>query len=122
MARKPLRPCRHAGCPELTRDGWCARHKPSTRRKASADYHDWYFLPIWTKRLRPAQLLKEPFCRECARNGVRTAATVADHIRPHRGDWSLFTDEKNLQSLCLRHHSQKTLQEQQEMRSETPQN
>lgn len=29
-----------------------------------------------------------------------TAATVADHIRPHRGDPALFFDPTNLQSLC----------------------
>ena len=121
MARKPLRPCRHPGCPELTRDGWCPNHKPATRRKASADYHAWYFLPIWTKRLRPHQLLREPFCRECARKGLRTPATVADHIRPHRGDWVLFCDPGNLQSLCDHHHGQKTLQERREMFEKTDQ-
>ena len=47
-----------------------------------------YNLPIWTDKLRPAQLLREPFCRECARQGIRTRATVVDHIRPHRGDWA----------------------------------
>ncbi len=119
MARKPLRPCRHAGCPELTRDGWCSRHRPSPRRRMSAEYHGWYFLPIWTRELRPKQLQKEPFCRECAKLGRRTYATVVDHIKPHRGDWGLFTDENNLQSLCEHHHGQKTVEEQQQLRSET---
>lgn len=118
MAEKPLRPCRHAGCPELTRDGWCPRHKPRHQRRASAGYHAWYSLPIWTDSLRPAQLLREPWCRECARAYPpgdprhRTRATVVDHIRPHRGDWSLFIDPANHQSLCKRHHDQKTAWEQ----------
>ena len=115
MARKPLKPCRHPGCPALTRDGWCDRHKPTPKRRVSAEYHGWYFLPIWTKRLRPQQLFREPFCRECAKQGIRTRATVVDHIVPHRGDWTKFCDENNLQSLCERHHSQKTLEEQREM-------
>ena len=91
MASRPLRPCRHPGCPELTRDGWCPRHKPQHRRRVSADYHAWYLLPIWTHDLRPAQLIREPFCRECARlyppsdPRSRTRATVVDHIRPFRG-------------------------------------
>lgn len=114
MARKPLRPCRHPGCPVLTRDGWCDQHKPAPKRRASAEYHGWYFLPIWGKQLRPQQLLREPFCRECAKNGIRTRATVVDHIRPHRGDWELFCDPTNHQSLCEHHHSQKTLKEQRE--------
>ena len=29
MALKPLRPCRHPGCPALTRDGYCPKHKPA---------------------------------------------------------------------------------------------
>ena len=115
MASKPLRPCRHPGCIELTRDGWCPKHKPKQRpRRRSAAYHSWYSLPIWTDELRPAQLLREPWCRECAKNGDRVRATVVDHIVPHRGDWALFVDPANHQSLCKRHHDQKTAREQAE--------
>jgi 5-methylcytosine-specific restriction protein A len=74
----------------------------------SAEYHAWYSLPVWTERLRPEQLLREPFCAECAKAGKRTPATVVDHVLPHRGDWALFVDESNLQSLCKYHHDQKT--------------
>ena len=113
MAQKPLRPCRHPGCPALTREGYCPKHKPSkTSRRVSAQWHAWYSLPIWTKDLRPAQLLREPFCRECAKRGIRTRATVVDHIKPFRGDWTLFVDPANHQSLCKHHHDQKTAQEQ----------
>ena len=112
MARLPLRPCKHAGCPVLTREGWCEKHRPKHERRMSADYHAWYNLPIWTDVLRPAQLLRNPFCRECAAAGRRTPATVVDHVKPHRGDWSLFTDETNLQSLCKFHHDRKTAMEQ----------
>lgn len=108
MAQKPLRPCRHAGCGALTREGYCERHRPTHRRRISADYHGWYNLPIWTDRLRPQHLLAEPFCRACAARGDRVRATVVDHIQPHRGDWQRFTDPDNLQSLCKFHHDQKT--------------
>ena len=118
MARLPLRPCRHAGCPVLTRDGWCEKHRPKHQRRSSAEWHAWYNLPIWTDRLRPAQLLREPFCRECAAAGRRTRATVVDHVKPHRGDWALFTDEANLQSLCKYHHDRKTAMEQAQGRRE----
>ena len=37
-----------------------------------------------------------------------TPATVVDHIIPHRGDRKLFWDESNWQSLCERHHNEKT--------------
>ncbi len=111
MATKPLRPCRHPGCLELTREGWCPKHKPKTQRRASAAYHGWYSLPIWTDDLRQVQLLREPFCQECARQGFRTWATDVDHIRDHKGDWVLFTDRSNLESLCHSCHSRKTMRE-----------
>jgi len=118
MALRAYKPCRHAGCQEITRDGWCDKHRPVHRRVRSAEYHDWYVLPIWKEQLRPEHLLLEPFCRECARQYAaddprsRTMATVVDHIVPHRGDWKLFTDKNNLQSLCKHHHDQKTIAEQ----------
>ena len=112
MALKPLKPCRHPGCSALTRDGYCPKHKPrKAPRRVSAEYHNWYSLSIWTDDLRPAQLLREPFCRECARRGVRTWATVVDHVKPHRGDWWLFIDPQNHQSLCERCHNRKTARE-----------
>ena len=117
MAKKPPRPCRYPGCRELTSEGYCPRHKPAKAgRRASAQWHGWYSLPIWTDQLRPAQLLREPFCRECVRRGVRTWATVADHITPHRGDWALFIDPANLQSLCETCHNRKTAREMAEER------
>ena len=118
MAQKPLRPCRHPGCRELTRDGWCPAHRPRHERRRSAQYHSWYSLPVWTDRLRPQQLLREPFCRECRKHGLRTPATVVDHIEPHRGDWSLFADEDNLQSLCKHCHDRKTAREMAQQRKE----
>ena len=49
--------------------------------------------------MRRAQLRKEPLCAYCLRKGLVTAATVADHIVPHKGDArSQWTGP--LQSLC----------------------
>lgn len=112
MAVKPIRPCNHAGCPALTREGYCPKHKRKSTRKASADYHSLYSLPVWIKVLRPRRLMQEPFCRECAKLGFRTTATVVDHIKPHEGDMALFCDFENTQSLCKHHHDAKTLAEQ----------
>lgn len=112
MANKPLRPCRKPGCLALTREGYCPEHKPKqARRRESAAWHDWYFLPIWTDELRPEQLLREPFCRECARRGVRTRATDVDHVVDHKGSWDRFIDRANLQSLCHSCHSRKTMRD-----------
>ena len=39
------------------------------------------------------------------------AATIVDHIVPHKGDLALFYDQTNWQSLCKRHHDIKTAAE-----------
>lgn len=51
-------------------------------------------------------LAKYPVCFVC---GAR--AEIADHIVPHRGSLELFFDEDNLQPMCWRCHSRKTLAE-----------
>lgn len=113
MARKPLRPCRHPGCGVLTAGGWCGAHRPK-RIERGADSASWqwmYRTDLWRKELRPNQLAREPFCRECARRGIREYATDVDHVEPHMGDWTKFADPENLQSLCHSCHSRKTLEE-----------
>lgn len=57
------------------------------------------------QRMRATQLTAEPLCRFCLDGETVTAATVADHIKPHRGDEALFWDVGNLQSLCASCHS-----------------
>ena len=112
------------GCSELTRDGWCPKHRPASRqsrRGASGAYHSWYSKAVWTQELRPAQLLREPFCRVCAAKGWRTPATVVDHVIPFRGDWDLFVSPANHLSLCKFHHDQKTAREQAESRGKESQ-
>ena len=108
MANKPLRPCAHPGCAELVRGGgYCEKHKPKDVRVRDAAWHSWYGRKVW-KRLSTAQLWREPYCRSCAARGERTLATEVDHIVPHRGNWIMFTDPDNLQSLCHVCHSAKT--------------
>ncbi|MGO5027603.1 HNH endonuclease signature motif containing protein [Candidatus Agathobaculum pullicola] len=59
----------------------------------------------------PQELAREPFCRDCARRGLRVYATDVDHVVPHDGDWSKFVDPENMQSLCHSCHSAKTIAE-----------
>lgn len=109
---KPMRKCRHPGCHVLTAGGYCPKHKPAVAsRKASAAWHYLYTDPRfhWAEHRRD-QLIREPWCRECARHGLRTPATDVDHIVPHRGDAGLFAHGE-LQSLCHSCHSRKTLAE-----------
>ena len=114
MATKPLRPCRYPGCYRLVPCGYCAEHQPQrkadTRSQEAQSWRWMYKTPEW-QTLRGDQLLREPWCRECAKHGIRTRATDVDHIRDHKGDWAVFTDPGNLQSLCHSCHSRKTAAE-----------
>lgn len=56
-------------------------------------------------RIRARQLIQEPLCRLCKEIGIDEPAAVADHIIPHKGDWNLFFDAGNIQSLCIAHHN-----------------
>lgn len=110
--QKPLRRCVYPGCRMLTADRYCPAHKPKPRPdKASAAWHYLYTDPRygWVKRSRD-QLIREPFCRECWRQGIRTPATEVDHIKPHRGNVESFLHGE-LQSLCHACHSRKTMAE-----------
>ncbi|WP_283149743.1 HNH endonuclease [Silvimonas soli] len=63
------------------------------------------------RKARAAWLRKHPLCVECEQQGVLIAATVVDHIKPHKGDMALFWDRDNWQSLCKSHHDRKTATE-----------
>jgi 5-methylcytosine-specific restriction endonuclease McrA len=40
----------------------------------------------------------------CSKEGIPRAATVVDHIIPHKGDQKLFWNQDNWQPLCKTHH------------------
>lgn len=52
------------------------------------------------RKAREQFLQQHPLCVFCQRRGRVTAATVVDHIVPHRGDLKLFWRRSNWQSLC----------------------
>ena len=115
MAMKPLRPCRKPGCRTLVSAGYCEQHQPkrsnNDRSEEAQSWHWFYSTPEWKGDLRPMQLLREPFCEECAKRGIRVRATDVDHRKDHKGDWQKFIDKTNLRSLCHSCHSRKTAQD-----------
>jgi len=58
----------------------------------------------WIKE-RKLFLLDNPLCVMCSDQGFVVAATVVDHVVPHKGDPMLFWDKANWQSLCAPHHN-----------------
>ena len=103
------KPCRYPGCPNVAvKDGYCADHQQQRRkdtRKGGAAARGYNYK--W-QQARTRFLAFHPLCAECERQGRTTAATVVDHIQPHRGDMRLFWDVKNWQALCERCHNEKT--------------
>ena len=57
------------------------------------------------RKMRAYQLARYPLCTYCQSLGHITTATIADHIKPHRGKPELFYAPDNLQSLCESCHN-----------------
>jgi 5-methylcytosine-specific restriction protein A len=109
MPRKPLKPCKHPGCPNLTEHDYCDAHAPLHRSdRASAGKRG--YTSRWQKASK-AYLRKHPLCAACLKEGRITKAAVVDHIVPHRGNRQLFWDESNWQPLCKHCHDVKTMTE-----------
>jgi hypothetical protein len=77
------------------------QHQPDHLNK-TAPWRKWYGTQRWRKRAR-CQLLIEPWCKQCQDRGIAKAATIADHIKPHRGSYDAFWFGA-LQSLCAHCH------------------
>ncbi len=106
-----LRPCQH-GCPILVRSGHCDAHGgPGTPWRRSSTQ-------VATPRLRGTAnqarrrrvFQREPLCRECAKAGRTTVATIRDHIIPLAEGGAEGTDE-NEQPLCQACSDAKTANE-----------
>ena len=74
------------------------RRQADDRRRQAKPWRRWYNSKLWRQR-RAEQLTAEPYCRRHARRGETVVATVANHIKPHRGNWTLFA-EGELECLC----------------------
>lgn len=104
---RPAHPCNFPGCPRLVATGArCSEHTAATPKRFAPSTG--YGGPTW-KRIRLAQLGREPYCRKCLELGRVTLAAQVDHIvRTNEGG----SDEPdNLASLCAHCHSRKTLAE-----------
>ena len=77
------------------------RGRHDSRSEEARVYRSFYKTAAWRNR-RAGQLAREPLCWMCKAQGVVTAATVADHVKPHRGDPAAFLGP--LASLCKLHH------------------
>lgn len=109
MANRAKRPCSYPGCPELTTERFCPTHKKQDDLRRGSAVERGYDAR-WRKA-RTHFLTQNPLCVHCLKEGRVTAATVVDHIKPHKGNRILFWDRTNWQALCKKHHDQKTARE-----------
>ena len=113
MPTAAARPCRHAGCSALVRDGsgFCAAHQSDKRinrfgddRRGTATERG--YGASWAK-LRVRIMRRDAgLCQPCLHAGRVTAAKQVDHIIPKTEGG---TDaENNLQAICTACHKAKT--------------
>lgn len=76
------------------------RNQRSEEAKAWRGY---YATKAW-REARAAQLRKQPTCERCEKRGKLVLATVCNHRTPHKGDWALFIDPDNHESVCAPCH------------------
>lgn len=63
------------------------------------------------RKARHLFLMANPLCRMHQERGELVAATIVDHVIPHKGDVSAFWQRSNWQSLCKPCHDTKTATE-----------
>jgi 5-methylcytosine-specific restriction endonuclease McrA len=83
-------------------------------------WHKWLWSRDWRWKSKAFLMEHSYICRgiDYYENGERkhvdlhpnvvTQASVVDHVKPHRGDITLFHDQSNWQSLCRECHNYKT--------------
>lgn len=109
--------CSEPGCVELAAKKFCVKHTDDNeqkRRAAMRPANDrFYSLAAWRGPYgaRGYKLRNSPMCEESGCDKFANEVHHIDDSWKQSGDWRLFIDQKNLQSLCHSHHSAKTLKE-----------
>ena len=116
MPSAPSRPCARPGCQLLASVGHlCIKHaeaekvqkKQYDRQRGSSAKRG--YGRKW-QNYRKIYLAEHPLCVRCEKKGRVVPATVVDHVKPHLGDYDLFWQASNHQSICVRCHNKLTAQ------------
>ncbi len=104
MPRKPMKPCRHPGCPRLTAGNYCKEHEPMHKYVRTPEERKRYDYQ-W-KKARKRYVSTHPVCEMCLLEKKITLVEEVHHILPldHGGTH----DSLNLMSLCKSCHSRIT--------------
>ena len=106
MPRRPKKPCRYPGCPNLTDETYCDEHK-----KLMASSYETFGRDKNTKKrygnnwrkIRKCYVSKHPFCEECFKKGILVPVDEVHHKIPLAEGGT--HDESNLVSLCKTCHA-----------------
>lgn len=106
MPKKPGKPCKHMGCPNLSEEYYCGQH----RREEAKIYNKYKRDPetkksygtAWRK-IQAQYIQSNPLCEICREEGKIISAEVVHHRIELKAGGSHSND--NLQSLCRSHHS-----------------
>ena len=104
MPQRPLKPCSHPGCPQLTRAGKCEIHA----KQAEAQYEsrrgtatERGYDANWAKA-RTVKLNQSPLCERCLNIGFVIPAILVHH-KDHN---SRNNSPENYESLCQTCHDE----------------
>jgi 5-methylcytosine-specific restriction protein A len=106
MPRKPQKPCKFQGCPNLTDGAFCEQHKQTENQRYNRYQRD----PDHAKRygtqwrkIRARYIAAHPLCELCKSEGWLTPAEQVHHkVKVADGG---SNDWENLQALCQSCHS-----------------
>jgi len=87
------------------------RHKLYDRYRRDKEAAAFYNTKAWRLRRDEALLRDFGLCQHCFKEKKITLATEVDHIIPIRVEWDFRLALDNLQSLCHRCHTIKTLED-----------
>lgn len=106
MPRKPKRPCAYPGCPELTDQTYCEKHRTLARQQYDkyerAQDIKMKYGREW-KRIRDKYYKSHPYCERCYAEGRMTPAEEVHHKLPISRGGTHATE--NLMSLCRSCHN-----------------
>jgi 5-methylcytosine-specific restriction protein A len=106
MPIKPRHPCSYPGCPELTYERYCPKHRRSIDQAYNLYQRDKttkkYYGRSW-ELVRTVYINEHPFCEQCLKGGKFTKTEEVHHKIPlSKGGTH---DMRNLMSLCKSCHS-----------------
>lgn len=119
MPSRPLRQCKHAGCPTLVQSGYCPKHTIDFTQQQRDRFKDidsrktpesrkFYSSAAWTQASK-LHRSKEPLCRRCKAEGKIRAGYLVHHepsLEQLQAQGLNPLDDQYLETLCIQHHQQ----------------